>query len=140
MRYHTASHIISAVIHKEAGALITGNSLDVDKARIDFSLENFDREKMEEYIKKSNEIVEKDVPIKIYTMKREDVEKEPGMVKLAKGMPPRITEIRIVDIEGYDRQPDGGTHVKSTKEVGTIEFQKAKNQGKNNRRVYFVLK
>lgn len=139
MRYHTAAHIISAVIHKEAGALITGNQLNMDQSRIDFSLENFDREKMEEYIEKSNQIVEKDVPIRIYNMTRDEVEKNPSFVKLAKGLPPGITEIRMVEIEGIDKQPDGGTHVKSTKEVGRISFVKAKNQGKNNRRVYFVI-
>ena len=140
MRMHSASHIISAVIHKETGALITGNQLDIDKSRIDFALDDFDREKMEEYIKMSNEIIEKDIPIKTYTMPREEVEKKPEMVKLAKGLPPGIKEIRIVEIEGVDSQPDGGTHVKSTKEVGEMVFQKAKNQGKNNRRVYFTLK
>ena len=139
MRMHTASHIMSGFFQKEGGALITGNQLDVDKSRIDFSLENFDREKIDEYIKKSNEMVEKDVPIKIYTLPREEVEKNPQMVKLAKGLPSGITELRIVEIEGFDSQPDGGTHVKSTKEVGKIVFLKAKNQGANNRRVYFTL-
>ncbi len=139
MRMHTAAHILSAVFHKEAGALITGNQLDIGKTRIDFSLETFDREKIDEYIKKSNEIVEKDIPIKIYKIPREEAEKDPSMVKLAKGLPPGISEIRIVEIEGFDRQPDGGTHVNSTKEVGKIVFLKAKNQGKANRRVYFKL-
>ncbi len=139
MRMHTASHIMSGFFQKEGGALITGNQLDIEKSRIDFSLENFDREKIDEYIKKSNDLIEKDVPIKIYTLPREEVEKDPSMVKLAKGLPPGIKELRIVEIEGFDRQPDGGTHLKSTKEVGKIVFLKAKNQGTNNRRVYFNL-
>jgi len=139
MRMHTASHIMSGFFQKESGALITGNQLDVDKSRIDFSLEKFDRELIDGYIKKSNELVDKDVQIRIYKMPREEVEKDPSMVKLAKGLPPGIKELRIVEIEGFDRQPDGGTHVKSTKEVGRIVFLKAKNQGANNRRVYFTL-
>jgi len=140
MRMHTASHIMSGFFQKEGGALITGNQLDVEKSRIDFALENFDREKIDEYIAKSNDLVEKDVPIKIYKMDRSEVEKNPEMVKLAKGLPPGIKELRIVEIEGFDSQPDGGTHVRSTKEVGKIVFLKAKNQGKSNRRVYFTLK
>lgn len=139
MRMHTASHIMSAVFQKEAGALITGNQLDVDKSRIDFNLEDFDREKIGGYIAKTNEIIDKDIPIKIYSMPREEVEKNPDMVKLAKGLPPSIRELRIVEIEGVDSQPDGGTHVKSTKEVGKVVFLKAKNQGAKNRRVYFTL-
>ena len=61
------------------------------------------------------------------------------MFKLAKGLPEAIKTIRVVDIEGYDRQADGGTHVKSTIEVGKIKFLKAENKGKANRRVYYCL-
>lgn len=139
MRMHSASHVLSGVFQKKAGALITGNQLDIDKSRIDFSLENFDRDKISEYIRKSNDIIEKDLAIKIYKVAKEEAEKDPSMIKLAKGLPEGIKELRIVDIEGFDRQPDGGTHVKSTSEIGKIIFLKAKNQGKTNRRVYFTL-
>ena len=140
MRMHTAAHIVSGVFHKEAGALITGNQLDLEKTRIDFSLENFDREKINEYFSKSNELVNKDLPIKIYTMPRAEAEKDSAMFKLAKELPSSIKEIRVVEIIGFDRQADGGTHVKSLKEIGRIEFLKAENKGKDNRRVYFTLK
>ena len=139
MRMHTSSHILSAVFSKEAHALITGNQLDLEQSRIDFSLENFDRERINEYFKKANEIVKKNFPIKVYELPRHEVERNPEMVKLAKGLPPMIQNLRIVEIHGYDKQPDGGTHVKSTKEVGIINFLKAENKGKDNRRVYFTL-
>ncbi|MBW2977931.1 alanyl-tRNA editing protein [Candidatus Woesearchaeota archaeon] len=139
MRMHTAAHIISAVFHQEVGALITGNQLDLEKSRIDFSLEEFDRDKIDDYIRKSNEIVEEDLPIKIYTISRAEATSDPSLFKLAKGLPEGINEIRIVEIEGFDKQADGGTHVKSTKEVGKIVFLKAENKGKSNRRVYFKL-
>jgi len=139
MRMHTAAHILSAVFHNETGAKITGNQLDLDKSRIDFSLDNFDREEIQKYFEKTNSAIEKDYPIRIYTISREDFEKDPSLLKLAKGLSEDIKEIRIVDIEGLDKQADGGTHVKSTKEVGTVKFIKAENKGKNNRRVYFTL-
>ncbi len=139
MRMHTAAHIVSAVFHKEAGALITGNKLEPEKSRIDFNIENFDREKIDDYIKKSNDLIQQDIPIKVYTLTREEAEKDPAMFKLAKGLPKEIKEIRVVDIENIDRQADGGTHVKSTKEVGKIVFLKAENKGKANRRVYYKL-
>ncbi|MFQ5647830.1 MAG: alanyl-tRNA editing protein AlaXM [Candidatus Aenigmatarchaeota archaeon] len=139
MRMHTAAHIISAILYKEAGALITGNQLDLDKSRIDFSLEHFDREKLIEYIQKSNEYVQRDLEVRISQMPREEVEQDPELVKLAKGLPPGIKVLRIVEIVGLDKQPDGGTHVKSLKEVGTIKFLKAENKGKNNRRMYYTL-
>lgn len=140
MRMHTAAHILSEIFHKETGALITGNQLNVDKSRIDFSLENFDREKINEYVAKANEIVQKDLPIKIYTLPRDEAMKIPSVTKLANVLPPAVKELRIVEIEGFDKQADGGTHVKSTKEVGDMEVVSAENKGKNNRRVYFKLK
>jgi Ser-tRNA(Ala) deacylase AlaX len=139
MRMHTAAHIISEVFHKDSGALITGNQLGLDKSRIDFSLENFDREKMSEYFAKANEIVEKDLKIKAYFLPREEAMKIENVTKLANALPPKIKELRIVEIGDFDMQADGGTHVKSTKEIGKIEFLKAENKGKNNRRVYFKI-
>ncbi len=140
MRMHTAAHIISAILYNKTGALITGNQLGLEKSRIDFSLEDFDRDKLKEYIEYSNSIVEKGTKVRVSRMKREDVEKDPELVKLAKGLPPGIRTLRMVEIVGLDKQPDGGTHVKSTKEVGKIEFLKAENKGKKNRRLYFTLK
>ena len=139
MRSHSAAHVLSAVFHKEAGALITGNQLDLEKIRIDFSIENFDREKIMEYIRMANQTIGKDLPTKSYFIAREEAEKDPSMFKLAKGMPPEMKTIRVVEIVGFDRQADGGTHVKSLGEVGKIEFLEAVNKGKSNRRVYFRL-
>jgi misacylated tRNA(Ala) deacylase len=139
MRSHTAAHILSAVFHKEASALITGNQLGLDKSRIDFNLEDFDREKMDEYFKIANELVEKDLPVTVSYMSREEADSDQTMFKLAKALPESIKTIRVVAIGDYDRQADGGTHVKSLKEVGPITFIKAENKGKNNRRVYFSL-
>jgi misacylated tRNA(Ala) deacylase len=139
MRSHTAAHVMSAVFHKDAGALITGNQIELEKIRIDFSLDEFDREKIMEYIKIANQTIEKDLPTKAYFITREEAGNDPGLFKLAKGFPPEIKTIRIVEIEGFDKQADGGTHVKSLKEIGRIEFVKAENKGKNNRRVYFRL-
>jgi Ser-tRNA(Ala) deacylase AlaX len=139
MRMHTAAHIISEVFHKDSGALITGNQLGLDKSRIDFSLENFDREKISDYFQKANEIVEKDLEIKMYFLPREKAMKIENITKLANALPPNIEELRIVEIGDFDIQADGGTHVKSTREIGKIKFIKAENKGKNNRRVYFRL-
>jgi misacylated tRNA(Ala) deacylase len=58
---------------------------------------------------------------------------------MAKALPPDRPLLRIVDIEGLDRQADGGTHVNDLKEVGQIRLLKAENKGKDNRRVYFSV-
>ena len=140
MRSHTAAHILSEIFHREAGALITGNQLDLGQSRIDFSLDNFDKEKISEYVQKANEVVQQDMAVKSYFVSKEEAAKMPRLSKLAIGLPKDIENIRIVAIGDFDRQGDGGTHVKSTKEIGTLELVKAENKGKNNRRVYFQLK
>jgi misacylated tRNA(Ala) deacylase len=72
MRMHTAAHVISIVIEKDADALITGNQLGLDKSRIDFDLENFDREKFEGYMVKANELIQKGAKVNLYLMPREE--------------------------------------------------------------------
>jgi len=139
MRMHTAAHLLCSFFHKKAGALITGNQLNIEKSRIDFSLDDFDREKINEYVRDANDVVQKGVEVKTYTLPREEAMKIPDVVKLANALPPSIKELRIVEIEGVDTQADGGTHVKNTSEIGTISLLKAENKGKNNRRIYYKV-
>ncbi|MBT3406743.1 alanyl-tRNA editing protein [Candidatus Woesearchaeota archaeon] len=139
MRMHTAAHVLCSIYSKDAGALITGNQLGIEKTRIDFSLDNMDKEKMIAYLGKANELINLNKPIKSFYLSREDALKLPDISKLAKGLPD-LQEFRIIEIEDIDTQADGGTHVKSTEEVGELEFLKVENKGKNNRRVYFKLK
>tara|TARA_Y100000031_G_C8224207_1_gene387498 strand:- start:951 stop:1664 length:714 start_codon:yes stop_codon:yes gene_type:complete len=139
MRLHTTAHVLSGIFHNKAGALITGNNIDVEKARMDFSLEDFDREKMDEYIKLANVLVEKGAEVKIDYMKREEALKNPDMIKLANKLPPNIDTLRTIEIVGIDKQADGGAHVKDIKEINKIELVKVENKGKSNRRLYFMV-
>ena len=140
MRMHTAAHLVSSIFHNKLGALITGNQIDEDKTRIDFSMENFDRDKILQYIGQANESIKQDLPVKTYYLPREEAMKIPGVVKLAGALPPNVHALRIVEIPGIDLQADGGTHVHSLAEIGTIEFVKAENKGKDNRRVYYTIR
>ncbi|MHA2334924.1 MAG: alanine--tRNA ligase-related protein [Candidatus Hodarchaeales archaeon] len=160
MRMHTAAHVLAATMNKELGVLITGNQLGEEKTRFDFNMsrsekndrehardrnvgrgmEEFDREKFNEIVKKANELLKQDLELKIYNLPREEAFKIPGIVKLAGALPPSIKELRIVEIPGIDLQADAGTHVKNLNEVGQIELLKCDNKGKNNRRIYFTLK
>ena len=139
MRSHTAAHVFASLLCVGTGALVTGNHLEEDKIRFDFSLEKFDRGILEEYLDKANELFKRDIPVKWYVLPREEALKIPGVIKMAEAFPPDIPSLRIVEIVGVDRQADGGTHVKSLKEVGQIALLKAENKGKQNRRVYFKL-
>ena len=140
MRMHTAAHVLGATMHSEYGILISGNQLEEDKTRFDFTMEDFDREKFERVLKIANEKLEQDIHLKVYSLPREEALKIPGVVKLAAALPPQIDILRIVEIPGIDLQADGGTHVKNLKEVGKIEILKLDNKGAQNRRIYFTLK
>ncbi|HIE14711.1 TPA: alanyl-tRNA editing protein [Candidatus Bathyarchaeota archaeon] len=139
MRSHTAAHVFASLLCRETGALITGNQLDIDKIRFDFNLKEFSRDLLKTYIDKANEILMKDIPVKWYELPREEALKIPGVIRMAKALPPKIPKLRIVEIVGVDIEADGGTHVKNLKEVGQLSMLKAVNKGKNNRRVYFTL-
>ena len=139
MRSHTAAHVIAALLNKETGALITGNQLEVDHVRFDFSLEKFDRTILEVNLAKANQLFNSDVPVKWYELPREEAMKIPGVVIMAGAFPPDIPSLRIVEIVGVDREADGGTHVCNLREVGKVELVRTENKGKNNRRIYFKL-
>jgi misacylated tRNA(Ala) deacylase len=140
MRSHTAAHVLAALLNKGTGALTTGNQLEEDHVRFDFSLEKFDRPLLEEYLAEANKLLLIDIPVKWYELPKEEAMKIPGVVKMAKAFPPDLPALRIVEIVGFDRQADGGTHVRNLREVGKIELVKTENKGKNNRRIYFKLK
>jgi len=140
MRSHTAAHLFASLLCVGTGALVTGNQLEVDKVRFDFSLERFDPQVLEEYVGKTNALLRTDTPVRWYELPREEALKIPGVVKMAEAFPPEIPRLRIVEIIGLDKQADGGTHVRSLREVGQIEVLKTENKGKNNRRIYFKLK
>ncbi len=138
MRSHTACHILSAVINKETGALITGNQIGEVKTRVDFSLNAFDRSQIKSFEEKTNEIIDQEIPVELKILPAKEALKIPSIVKLKMDLP-EMEEIRIIDIVGFDAQACGGTHVRNTGEIGRIEVVKAENKGKNNRRIYFRL-
>ena len=140
MRSHTAAHILSAVFQKEASALVTGNQITPEKIRIDYSLDKLDKEKIKEYIDKANAIIKGNLKVSNSEMKREDIEKRPEMIKLAMGLPPSIKVLRIITIGNIDEQPDAGTHVHNTSEIGSLELISYETRGKENKRIYVRLK
>ena len=139
MRYHTAAHVLSGLIYKETGAIITGNQISEDKTRIDFSLDDFDREQIMSFEERANTLIREAKPVNFLFLPRDKALKDPDLVRLAKGMPRDIGVFRVVEIEGFDKQLCGGTHLRNIKEIGSLKILKLDNKGKNNRRVYFVV-
>ncbi len=139
MRMHTSAHILAAIIFQETKNLITGNQLGAEESRMDFSVKDFDRAYLTSIQDKANEIVAKDLPIVISFEEREKALERPELFRLKDKLPKDIPVFRILSIGDFDVQADGGTHVKSTKEVGKIIITDMKNKGAENRRIYWKL-
>ncbi len=140
MRFHTSAHVLSGVIHKETGAIITGNQISEEATRIDFNLESFSREMVKDFEKKANEVLSANYPVSISFIPREEAMKIPNITKLAMGLPESIRQVRLVSIKGFGQEACGGTHLAKTGEAGLIEIFDIENKGKANRRIYFRLK
>lgn len=140
MRLHTAAHIIAAIMYRDYNAVITGGNVYPEYAYDDYSLEIFDRKIFEDVIMKANDIVKRNLEIKIYWLEREKALKIPGIVKLESRMPPEIRTLRIVEIPDVDIQADGGPHVRNTKEIGEIVLLKVQNKGKKRKRMYYTVR
>jgi misacylated tRNA(Ala) deacylase len=111
-----------------------------DRARMDFAMEDLNRERLAYIEEKINEAVQADYPIHVYTLPREKAFAIPDLIRTKINLlPSEMQEIRIVEIVGLDLQADGGTHVKHTKEVGGIQITKAENKGKINKRLKIKL-
>lgn len=138
MKYHTAQHILSAIVLEDYGGKTTGNQVYADRARIDFDTSISD--KIEEVEEKVNSIIGEGRKIEIYTMAREEaVEKlDPERTRIDL-LPESIEELRIVEIEGLDKTACAGTHVNNTNELGDFEITETKSKGKGRKRVEFVL-
>lgn len=139
MKLHTSIHIISAIAMNEFGARITGNQIYDDYARIDFNFQEWNTEISKNIESRANEELKKGHEVNVLQMKREDVLKSQNMIKVDPSLLPNDEILRIVKIGDVDIQPDGGTHVKNTSEIGTVSIYKIENKGKNNKRMYFRL-
>ena len=135
MRMHSSCHVLVSLVP----ALITGASVGIEKSRIDFDVDpsTLNKEEMNQRIK---EIVSEDHPIFINQISGDEYEEYKYLSKGEAVSPPVINnKIRIVQIGDdnniIDKEFCGGTHLKSTKEIGPLEIGKIENKGKRNRRI-----
>ncbi len=139
MRHHTALHLLSGVVHRRFGSGITGGQIYADRARMDFSLPEFTRDVAAELVDQMNEVVRRDLPIRVRFVSREELARDPSLVRVARELVPNVPVVRLIDIEGFDVQADGGTHVRSTAEVGSVELVGVENKGARNKRLTLRL-
>ena len=141
MRTHSGLHVLSGVVFRDFGALVTGSNMEPLEGRLDFNLDGIPegfKESVEDAI---NAEVDADRAIRAYSLARDEAFAIPDIIRTATNLlPPEIEIVRIVDIDGLDVQADGGTHVASTRQVGRMRVIKVENKGKGFRRIRVALK
>ena len=145
MRYHTAQHLLSAVLLEEFDAETTGNQLYTDHAHLDCAYPRFSETDLADIEARLNDLVDAACPVEWYVLDRNAAEErlDPERTRLHL-LPDSITEVRIVEIlnsagEPYDRTACAGTHVASTADIGTVDVVGRETKGSDSERIEFVL-
>ncbi|MFM8514812.1 MAG: alanyl-tRNA editing protein [Actinomycetota bacterium] len=140
MRTHSGLHLLSGVVFRDFGALVTGSNMDPLSGRLDFNLDTVPEGFKEAVEEACNVEVVTDRAIKAYELPRDEAFQIPDVIRTATNLlPPTIEIVRIVDITGLDVQADGGTHVASTAHIGRMQVLKVENKGKGFRRIRVAL-
>ena len=134
MRMHTAMHLLGSILQYG----VTGGNISAEKSRLDFDMEDtIDKEAVGAALR---ELVEADHPVSFRWISDEELDANPELVRTMSVQPPRGKgKVRLLEIEGVDLQPCGGTHLGSTAEVGQVRIGKVEKKGKRNRRVNIHL-
>ena len=132
MRMHTCLHLLCAVV---GDAKVTGGSVGTEKGRLDFNLPDnpLTREEVQVSL---DRLIEADLKVSTRWITDEELAAQPDLVRTMSVQPPSGQgRIRLVEIEGVDLQPCGGTHVAHTAEIGRIVVGKIESKGSRNRRI-----
>ena len=140
MRYHTVLHVLNTIVLKDHDGWITGVQMAVDYSRIDFKIDGFSAEMRSEMEADVNIILQGNHLLKSYYLSEEEFRKRDDLLRTMEARPPILNgQVRIVEIQGFDAQACGGTHVRNTSEVGRFSIFRTENKGKNNKRLYVRL-
>jgi misacylated tRNA(Ala) deacylase len=140
MRTHTALHTLAGVIGRDHGALVTGGNMEPLRARMDFELPSMSADFAEAVEAALRKEVEADRPVHVLFMSPEEFAAKPELIRTKTNLlPPGLEVVRVIDIEGLDRQADGGTHVARTAEVGEVHVVGHESKGKGNKRLRIAL-
>ncbi|HET7715309.1 MAG TPA: alanyl-tRNA editing protein [Bauldia sp.] len=131
MRIHTGLHLLSVVLPFP----VTGGAIGAEEGRLDFDIDDEVPAK-EEIEERLNALIAADYPVSQEWITDEELLASPGLVKTMKVKPPMGSgRVRLVRIGDIDLQPCGGTHVRSTAEIGRLVIGKMESKGRQNRRV-----
>jgi len=135
MRAHTALHLLTAVLPYP----VTGGAVGESEGRLDFDSGEASLDKTE-IAEQLNLLIGRDAPVRTRWISDEELAANPGLVKTMSVKPPTgAGRVRLVEIEGIDLQPCGGTHVARTGEIGKAAVTQIEKKGRINRRVRIVL-
>ena len=134
MRMHTALHLLGSVLQYG----VTGGNISAVKSRLDFDMEDtVDKEQVTADIQA---LIAANHAISCRWITDAELAAQPELVRTMSVQPPKNAgKVRLLDIAGVDLQPCGGTHLKSTGEVGQIKVGKVEKKGRRNRRVSILL-
>mgnify|MGYP001815897877 FL=1 len=134
MRMHTALHLLGSVLPYG----VTGGNISAAKSRLDFDMEDtVDKASIND---KLAALVAGDHAVSCRWISDAELDAQPELVRTMSVQPPRgAGQVRLLEIEGVDLQPCGGTHLRSTGEVGNVRVGKVEKKGRHNRRVSIVL-
>ena len=140
MRTHTAMHAMCGVVWNRFQSPVTGGNMNPGEGRLDFEIPEWDPEDRDPIEAELNRQFDLARRIEVSFLDRTEADQDPSLIRTKVSLlPASLTEVRVIDIVGLDRQADGGTHVHSTAEVGSIRITKTESKGKGFRRIRFVL-
>jgi misacylated tRNA(Ala) deacylase len=141
MRTHTALHALSGIVFTGFGAKVTGGNIDSGGVgRMDFELDSMSKGFAEEVEELLNARLAEYRPVHVLILPRSAALEDPDLIRTKVNLiPASVDPIRVIDIEGIDKQADGGTHVRSTAEVGRVRVVKTESKGKANKRMRIQL-
>jgi misacylated tRNA(Ala) deacylase len=140
MRTHTAMHVLCGVVFQDYGALVTGGDMEPLKGRMDFEFPRLERELVTTIEASVNAEINKAHDVRVNVLPRAEAFQIPDLIRTKINLlPAGIEQVRTVEIVGLDLQADGGTHVRNTREVGSVRFADYKSKGAINKRIYLEL-
>ena len=140
---HTDSHVLNAIVFERwPGTLVTGAQINADgTGRMDFDLSEVDNDALRGLDASVNDVIGRGVDVRSVYVDAGDAATTAGLVRSLSVAPPPTPDgqLRIIEIDGIDRQACGGTHLSNTGESGAFRITKVENKGKRNRRIRFEL-
>jgi len=135
MRFHTALHLLGAVVK----APVTGGRIAQDKAHLDFDIE-MEKLAKDEIETRLNQLISSCYETRARWITDAELAARPELVKTMSVAPPRGEgRVRLLEIPGVDLQACGGTHVRNTGEIGRLAVARIRSEGKRNKRVTLAL-